>query len=373
MAKAVAIVPVGHDFPPFSANKGGAVEGSKIYLLTYDLAFQIQEQLRALDGGAPLPPEIGRDAAARGQYVAAVAAPAAAMGDSAGAPVQPPAVARPGRDVRGPVRRLAVQPRRPRRRRARPAGAAADDRLPGDQPHAGRLRAAPDRRAPGVAAHRRPASRCASRAAPGCRSAMVRWFRNTFKGSGLEFGCELLSDAPEAAAAVAEDAPASSLAPVVVLPEEHAPGGAEQRAAADHRCRPASSQLEQAVSLRRGEQLGLRRADQAGRAGSRLRALRVRRRCRDLGTGPALPSGRAPPAAPAGCGWRSSPPPRSSCSSCCGNSLLAPLRPGGSWLALKALPLALLLPGVARGALRPRQVARLRAAAAVSPKGSSAR
>jgi uncharacterized membrane protein len=36
--------------------------------------------------------------------------------------------------------------------------------------------------------------------------------------------------------------------------------------------------------------------------------------------------------------------------------LLAPLRPGGSWLALKALPLALLLPGVARGALRPRQV-----------------
>ena len=64
MAKAVAIVPVGHDFPPFSANKGGAVEGSKIYLLTYDLAFQIQEQLRALDAGAPPPPEIGRDAAA---------------------------------------------------------------------------------------------------------------------------------------------------------------------------------------------------------------------------------------------------------------------------------------------------------------------
>ena len=28
---------------------------------------------------------------------------------------------------------------------------------------------------------------------------------------------------------------------------------------------------------------------------------------------------------------------------------LAPLRPGGSWLVLKALPLALLVPGVARG------------------------
>jgi uncharacterized membrane protein len=34
---------------------------------------------------------------------------------------------------------------------------------------------------------------------------------------------------------------------------------------------------------------------------------------------------------------------------------LAPLRPGGSWLALKALPLALLWPGLARGARRPAQ------------------
>jgi uncharacterized membrane protein len=34
---------------------------------------------------------------------------------------------------------------------------------------------------------------------------------------------------------------------------------------------------------------------------------------------------------------------------------LAPLRPGGSWLALKALPLALLWPGLARGTRRPGQ------------------
>ena len=33
MAKAVAIIPVGHDFPPFSANKGGSIDGSKIFLL----------------------------------------------------------------------------------------------------------------------------------------------------------------------------------------------------------------------------------------------------------------------------------------------------------------------------------------------------
>jgi len=34
---------------------------------------------------------------------------------------------------------------------------------------------------------------------------------------------------------------------------------------------------------------------------------------------------------------------------------LAPLRPGSGWLALKALPLVLLLPGVMRGGRRPRQ------------------
>ncbi len=34
---------------------------------------------------------------------------------------------------------------------------------------------------------------------------------------------------------------------------------------------------------------------------------------------------------------------------------LAPLKPGGSWLALKALPLALAWPGLARGSTRARQ------------------
>lgn len=37
-------------------------------------------------------------------------------------------------------------------------------------------------------------------------------------------------------------------------------------------------------------------------------------------------------------------------------SALAPLRPGSAWLALKALPLVLLVPGVARGRRRPRQI-----------------
>jgi len=40
-------------------------------------------------------------------------------------------------------------------------------------------------------------------------------------------------------------------------------------------------------------------------------------------------------------------------------TMLAPLRPGGSWLALKALPLALVWPGIARGSVRSRQIASL--------------
>jgi len=36
-------------------------------------------------------------------------------------------------------------------------------------------------------------------------------------------------------------------------------------------------------------------------------------------------------------------------------TVLAPLRPGSAWLALKALPLALLLPGVMQGSRRARQ------------------
>ena len=40
-------------------------------------------------------------------------------------------------------------------------------------------------------------------------------------------------------------------------------------------------------------------------------------------------------------------------------TVLAPVRPGGSWLALKALPLALVWPGIARGRVRSRQIASL--------------
>jgi hypothetical protein len=77
---------------------------------------------------------------------------------------------------------------------------------------------------------------------------MVRWFRNTLANSMLEFGCELLSDAPEAAAAAPENAPEGNLLPVLVLPEE-----ADADAASPQLAAPAGAfALEQAVSLRRG-------------------------------------------------------------------------------------------------------------------------
>jgi hypothetical protein len=84
--------------------------------------------------------------------------------------------------------------------------------------------------------------------------AMVRWFRNTLKGSGLEFGCELLSDNPEAAAAAAEGAAPGTLQPVVVLPEDAnaGPDGAPPQVIV-----PAGAfQLEQALTLRRVKDTG---------------------------------------------------------------------------------------------------------------------
>ena len=86
---------------------------------------------------------------------------------------------------------------------------------------------------------------------------MVRWFRNTLNSAILEFGCELLSDAPEAAAAAAENAPEGDLLPVLVLSEEE-----DAAAPAPQLAAPAGAfALEQAVSLRRrASSTGFRRA-----------------------------------------------------------------------------------------------------------------
>jgi len=77
--------------------------------------------------------------------------------------------------------------------------------------------------------------------------AMLRWFRNTLRGSGLEFGCELLTDSPEAAAARGENADAAPFQHAVLLPDDGQDGSPPMVLL------PAGMfQLEQAINLRRG-------------------------------------------------------------------------------------------------------------------------
>jgi hypothetical protein len=246
LAKAVAIVPVGHDFPPFSANKGGNAEGSKLFLLTFDLAFQLQEQIRGLEAGAALPREAGSDADARGRYVAL---------------------------LKRLLRQWAIPPARQFNRLPSRARVVMCAGLPGvwhysrGRQHATQGAAPPPMTQCQVVNHTsggyalrqidplpsalRVGDLIALRVEgrEGLQVAMVRWFRNTLAGAMLEFGCELLSDAPEAAAATAENAPESDILPVLVLPEEV---DAETGGPAPQLAAPAGAfALEQAVNLRR--------------------------------------------------------------------------------------------------------------------------
>ncbi len=258
MAKAVAIVPVGNDFPPFSANKGGSIDGSKLFLLTFDLAFQIQEQLRALESGGNPPEGIGRDPVSRLQYVAL---------------------------LKRLLRQWAIPPARQFNRlpsrarvvmcaglsgvwqysRGRHAGVANPPTgLPPmtacqviNHTPAGYALRQTDSNPAALRIGELIALKVEGRTS--LQVAMVRWFRNTLKSTALEFGCELLSDRPEAAAAASEDAPDGTLVPVVVLPEDAPATGSGASG------EPAPSQvivpggtfvLEQAVSLRRGSDTG---------------------------------------------------------------------------------------------------------------------
>jgi len=255
MAKAVAIIPVGHDFPPFSANKGGSIDGSKIFLLTFDLAFQIQEELRKLDAGGEVPLGISPGAASRLQYIAL---------------------------LRRLLRQWAIPPARQFNRLPSRARVVMCAGLYGVWQYSRGVHAGvaqPPKGLPPMTGcqviNHTPAGYALRQIDPnptalrigdlialrvegktGVQVAMVRWFRNTLKGSGLEFGCELLTDNPEAAAAIPEGAADEQFVPVVVLPEDGSANGPE----------PAPSQLlvpektfqvEQGITLRRGGETGL--------------------------------------------------------------------------------------------------------------------
>ena len=252
MAKAVAIVPVGHDFPPFSANKGGSGEGSKLFLLTFDLAFELQKQIRELEAGGPLPRDVGTSPELRAPYVAL---------------------------LKRLLRQWAIPPARQFNRLPSRARVVMCAGLPGVWQYSRGLQSGAAGAAPppmtlcqvvnhttGGSALRQvdtsPASlrvgdlialRVEGRA--GLQVAMVRWFRNTLNSAMLEFGCELLSEKPEAAAAAPENASEGDLLPVLVLPEE---SDADPTSAPPPQlAAPAGAfALEQAVSLRRGSATG---------------------------------------------------------------------------------------------------------------------
>jgi hypothetical protein len=254
MAKAVAIVPVGHDFPPFSANKGGSGDGSKLYLLTFDLAFQLQEQIRELESGGPLPADVGTNAEARLPYIAL---------------------------LKRLLRQWAIPPARQFNRLPSRQRVVMCAGLPGVWQYSRGLAGGPQRNghAPpppmtqcqvvnhttgGYALRQVDATPAPLRVGDlialrvegraGLQIAMVRWFRNTLNNAMLEFGCELLSEKPEAAAAAPENAPDGDLLPVLVLPEEE---DADATTPPPQLAAPAGAfALEQAVSLRRGGATG---------------------------------------------------------------------------------------------------------------------
>lgn len=254
MAKAVAIIPVGHDFPPFSASKGGSIEGSKIFLLAFDLAFQIQEQVRKLETGGDFPPGIGKDSQSRVQYLIL---------------------------LKRLLRQWAIPPARQFNRLPSRARVVMCTELPGVWQYSrGRHDnvSAPPSRLPELThcevINHTPAGyalrqtdpqpsplrigeliglRVEGRAAP--QVAIVRWFRNTLQGRGLEFGCEILSDHPEAAAAAAEDAKEGERAPVVVLPPEAVKSGAPT-ALPQVIVAAGAFAVDQGVALTRGRETG---------------------------------------------------------------------------------------------------------------------
>jgi hypothetical protein len=249
LAKAVAIVPVGHDFPPFSANKGGTMEGPRLYLLTFDLAFQLQEQLRSLEGGGPLPDGV-REGAGRVAYVAL---------------------------LKRLLRQWAIPPARQFNRLPSKARVVICAGLPGAWQYSrgehGGVENPPTALPPMSACqvlNHTPAGYAMRQTSEGqpaalrigelialriegrrtVQVAIIRWFRNTMQTAALEFGCELVSDRPEAAAAAREGAH-GPLVPVVLVPADPQAGPAPNGESGPQLIVPSGKfQLDEAVTIK---------------------------------------------------------------------------------------------------------------------------
>lgn len=252
-AKAVALVPVSHDFPPFAANKGGSIQGAKLFVVAFDLAFQIQEQLRAIEGGGPLPADLGSDAVARAPYLAL---------------------------LQRLLRQWAMPPSRHFNRLPARARVVMSAGLRGVWQASSGARADPEHQpslvscdvvnqAPGGYALRQSGKQPSGlrvgdvialrvEGKPGVQVALVRWFRNSMKQGGLEFGCEILAENPKAALGVPEDAPEGGLVPIVVLPEGTTSAAARTGTApALLIVPPGRFHVDDAVQLKRSGQFGI--------------------------------------------------------------------------------------------------------------------
>ena len=237
---------------------------------------------RVPDPGADSRARSGRPAAARSRHEAearaavhrAAEAAAAPMGDSAGAPVQPAAVARACRHVRRIARRVAIQPRHARQASQGRRCAAADDAVPGrsiTRPAAMRC-ARSTRRPPRCASA--TSSRCASKAGRRSRS---RWCAGSATRSTTRCSSSAANCCPKA---------------------RGGGGGAGERAGWRRCCRwsccrkktmrttraaAAARRTRRRVRARAGGEPApgqrdrLRRAHEARRAGTGIRALRIRR------------------------------------------------------------------------------------------------
>jgi hypothetical protein len=251
-AKAVAIVPTRYDFPPFAANKGGSTDGDPLYLLTFDLAFRLQESLLAVERGGPVPESVGRGEHARQGYVALLRRLLREWGD-------PPARhfnrLPTSSEVQACFGFAPVWQVTRARRSDQPLGVQesallATARIANQTPGGFALRLSGQA---GAALALRVGELVGLRVRPQERWLIgaVRWFRNSLRDGGIELGCEVLTQ--DAALAIVQREGESDAAGMMAL---HAPADAGGQSAPTVLVPAGALESEAALILRRDRHRG---------------------------------------------------------------------------------------------------------------------
>jgi len=223
------------------------VHGAKLFLLTYDLAFHLQAQVKQIESGGEVPAGLARDATLRPRQVAL---------------------------LKRMLRQWAIPPARqfgrlPSRgkvkvwvglfgvwsatRQAMGSPAGVDLPMPSlcqilNQTPGGYALRQVGRMSAELRIGDLIAIEIEGRPRP--QVAVVRWFRNAAEMTALEFGCELLSEAPEAATAAPTEVAGAVPTPVVILPGDDVEEAPADNAAPDQICAPTGTfGVEQAVRM----------------------------------------------------------------------------------------------------------------------------